>query len=147
MLPLPCCISANTDSSVFHAQKPLQRSRQAKAQFLPGQHLASGAKSRRSYAARNAVPVLQQVRPASVEQRAEIEVERMSREHIAYELIRNVFPPDPRKLSTLKYVPKIAISLDQFPALDLKIALRKFRLKNLIPELHVNFGPLGRFAE
>ena len=71
----------------------------------------------------------------------------MSREHIAYELIRNVFPPDPRKLSTLKYVPKIAISLDQFPALDLKIALRKFRLKNLIPELHVNFGPLSCFAE
>ena len=71
----------------------------------------------------------------------------MSREHIAYELIRNVFPPEPGKLSTLKYVPKIPISLDQFRALDLKIALREFRLKNLIPELHINFGPLGCFAE
>ena len=71
----------------------------------------------------------------------------MSREHIAYELIRNVFPPDPGKVSTLKYVPKIPISLDQFRALNLKISLRKFRLKNLIPELHINFGPFGCFAE
>ena len=81
------------------------------------------------------------------QQYPEIEVERMSSEHIAYELIRNVFPPDPRKLSTLKYVPKMPISLDQFRALDLKIALREFCLKNLIPELHVNFGPFGCFAE
>ena len=71
----------------------------------------------------------------------------MSGEHIAYELIRNVFPPEPGKLSTLKYVTKIPISLDQFRALDLKITLRKFRLENLIPELHINFGAFGCFAE
>ena len=71
----------------------------------------------------------------------------MSREHIAYELIRNVVPADPGKLSTLKYVPKIPISLDQFCTLDLKIALRKFRLKNRIPESHINFGPLDCLAE
>ena len=65
----------------------------------------------------------------------------MSSEYIAYELIRNVFPPEPGKVSTLKYVSKIPISLDQFRALDLKIALRKFRLKKRIPELHINFGP------
>ena len=65
----------------------------------------------------------------------------MSSEHIANELIRNVFPPEPGKVSTLKYVSKIPISLDQFRALDLKISLRKFRLKKHIPELHINFGP------
>ena len=71
----------------------------------------------------------------------------MSSEHIANQLIRNVFPPKPRKVSTLKYVPKIAISLDQFRALDLKIGFREFRLKKLIPELHINFGAFGRFAK
>lgn len=71
----------------------------------------------------------------------------MSREDIPYELIRNVLPPEPGKVSTLKYVPEIPISLDQFRALDLKIALREFRLKKHIPELHINFGPFGCFAE
>src|ERR1700724_416474 len=104
-----CCISADRYDSVFHAQKPLQGGRQAKAQFLPGQHLASSAKSRRSYAARNAVPVLQQVRPASVEQRAEIEVERMSREDIANELVRDVFSLRPGKLAKFEYFSKISV--------------------------------------
>jgi hypothetical protein len=35
--------------------------------------LASSAKSRRSHSPRKAVPVLKQVRPASIEQRAEVE--------------------------------------------------------------------------
>ena len=71
----------------------------------------------------------------------------MGREHIAYELIRNVFPPEFGEVSTLEYVPKIPISLDQFRALDLKIVLSKFRLKKHISELHINFGPLCCFAE
>jgi hypothetical protein len=38
----------------------------------------------------------------------------MSRKDISNELIRNVFLAEPRKVSTLKYVPEIPISLDQF---------------------------------
>src|SRR5260370_8061426 len=129
MLPLPCCISANTDNSVLHAQKPLQGARQAKAQLLPGQPLASSAKSRRSYAARNAVPVLEQVRPASVEQRAEVHIERMGRENIAYELIRDVFLHGSWQLARFEYVPKISISLNHRPPLDLKIPHPNFLLQ------------------
>src|SRR5258707_14048296 len=70
---LLCGISAHRHDSVFHAQKPLQGSGQAKTQFLPGQHFASSAKTGKSYATYNAVPVLEQVRPAPVKQRAKIE--------------------------------------------------------------------------
>jgi hypothetical protein len=90
---------------------------------------------------------LDQVGPTSIKQSAEIEIERMSRKDIANELIRNVFLAEPRKVSTLKYVPEIPISLDQFRALDLKICLREFRLKKHVSELHINFGPLGCVAE
>jgi len=119
--------------SVFHAQKPLQGCGQADSEFLPRQDLASSAKIGKSYATHNAVPVLEQVRPASVKQRAKVELQRMRSEHIAYELIRNVFPAELRKVSTLKYFPKIPISLDQLRTLDLKISLREFCLENLIP--------------
>ena len=109
--------------------------------------LASSAKTGKSYAAYNAVPVLEQVRPASVEQRAKIETQRLSSVHIAYELIRNVFPHGPWKLARFEYVSKISVSLDEFRTLDLKIALREFCLKKHISELHINFGPLCCFAE
>ena len=71
----------------------------------------------------------------------------MSREDVANELVRNVFPLSPRELARFEYVSKISVLLDNFGALDLKISLSKFRLKKYTPELHINFGPLGRFAE
>jgi len=125
----------------------LQGAGQARGQFLPGQYLASSAKSGGSYAAHNQEPVLKQVRSASIEQRAEIETERMSREDVANELVRDVFPLSPRELATFEYLSKISVLLDKLGALDLKISLSKFRLKKYTPELHINFGPLGRFAE
>ena len=133
--------------SIFHVAKILQGSGQAKGQLLPRQNLASGPQIGRSYAAQDTVPVLDQVRPASIEQRAEIEAERMSREDVANELVRDVFPFSPRKLATFEYLSKIAILLDKFGTLDLKISLGEFRLKKRMPELHINFGPLYRFAE
>ncbi len=120
---------------------------QAKGQFLPCQYLVSSAKSGGSYAAHNQEPVLKQVGSASIEQRAEIETERMSREDVANELVRDVFPLSPRKLATFEYFLKISVLLDNFGALGLKISLGKFRLKKYTPELHINFGPLHRFAE
>lgn len=95
MLRCSAAFSANGHDSVFHTQKSPQRGGQASGQFLPGQHLAPGAKSCGSYAAQNAVPVLKQIRPARVKQRAEIEIEHMNRENIAYGLARNVFLPNP----------------------------------------------------
>ena len=72
----------------------------------------------------------------------------MSREHIANELIRDVFSlPSLGSWRGSNTSLRSLISLDQFCALDLKIALREFRLKNHIPELHINFGPFGCFAE
>ena len=103
------------------------------AQFLPGQHLASSAKSRRSYAAHNTVPVLDQVRPASVEQRAEIEIECVSREHIANELVRDVFALRPGKLARFEYFSKISVLLDQFGALNLKVSSVSFASKSVFP--------------
>ena len=67
----------------------------------------------------------------------------MSRENIANELVRDVFPLDPGELARFEYIAKISVLLDKFGALDLKICLREFRLKKLIPELHINFGPFG----
>jgi len=140
-------ISAHRHDSVFNAQKPLQGGRQAKTQFLPGQYLAFSAKTGKSYAAYNRVPVLEQVGPASVEQRAEIKVERMSREDIANELVRDVLSLHPGELARFKYFSKISVLLDKFGALNLKISLREFRLKKHIPELHINFSPLDCFAK
>ena len=71
----------------------------------------------------------------------------MSREHVANQLVRDVFPLSPRELARFEYVSKISVLLDKFSALDLKISLSKFRLKKRIPELHINLGPLGCFAE
>ena len=71
----------------------------------------------------------------------------MSREYVANELIRDVFLLSPRELARFEYLSKISVLLDNFGALDLKISLSKFRLKKRIPELHINFGPLGCFAE
>ena len=71
----------------------------------------------------------------------------MSRENIAYELVRDVFALDPRELASFEYLSKISVLLDKFGTLDLKISLGEFRLKKHMPELHINFGPLGRFAE
>jgi hypothetical protein len=71
----------------------------------------------------------------------------MSRQDIPYELIRDVFPQGSWKLATFEDLFKISVSLDQFRTLDLKISLCKFRLKKQIPELHINFGPLNRFAD
>jgi hypothetical protein len=71
----------------------------------------------------------------------------MSRKHVANQLVRDVFPLSPRELARFEYVSKISVLLDKFGALDLKTSLGEFRLKEYIPELHVNFGPLGRFAE
>jgi hypothetical protein len=133
--------------SIFHAQKVLQGARQARGQFLPCQYLASSAKSGGSYGAHNQEPVLDQVRSASIEQRAEIEIERVGREDVTNQLVRDVFALHPWELATFEYLSKISVLLDKFGALDLKISLRKFRLKKYIPELHINFGPLCRFAE
>ncbi len=55
-------ISARWHDSIFHAHKILQGTWQARGQFLPGQYLASSAKSGGSYAAHNQEPVLKQVR-------------------------------------------------------------------------------------
>src|SRR5690349_738822 len=85
------CISASWHDSIFRAQKPLQGGRQGWGQFLPCQYLAPSAKSGGSYAAHYVVPIFEQVRPASIEQRAEIEIEGMSREDVANELVRDVF--------------------------------------------------------
>ena len=71
----------------------------------------------------------------------------MSREDVANELVRDVFPLGPRKLARFEYVSKISVLPDKFGALDLKISLGEFRLKKYIPDLHINFGPLCRFAE
>jgi hypothetical protein len=71
----------------------------------------------------------------------------MSRKDVANELVREVFPLSPRELATFENISKISVLLDKFGALDLKISLGEFRFKNYIPELHINFGPLGRFAE
>ncbi len=71
----------------------------------------------------------------------------MSREDVANELVRDVFPLNPRELASFEYLSKISVLLDKLGALDLKISLGKFRLKKYIPELHINFGPLCRFAE
>ena len=71
----------------------------------------------------------------------------MSREDVANELVRDVFPLSPRELATFKYFSKISVLLDKFGALDLKISLGEFRLKKYIPELHINFGPLDGFTE
>ena len=54
MLRCSAAFSANGHDSVFHTQKSPQRGGQASGQFLPGQHLAPGAKSCGSYAAQSA---------------------------------------------------------------------------------------------
>jgi predicted nucleic acid-binding protein len=64
-------VSVSWHDSIFRAQKIPQGAGQAQAQFLPGQYLASSAKSGGSYAAHDEEPVLDQVRPASIEQRAD----------------------------------------------------------------------------
>jgi len=71
----------------------------------------------------------------------------MSREDVANELVRDVLPLGPWELATFEYFLKISVLLDKFGALDLKISLGEFRLKKRMPELHINFGPLSRFAE
>jgi hypothetical protein len=71
----------------------------------------------------------------------------MSREDIANELVRDVFALDPGKLARFEYFSKISVLLDKFRALNLKISLRKFRLKEHIPEFHINLSPLGCLAE
>src|SRR5439155_3937237 len=78
---------------------------------------------------------------------AEIETERMSREDVANELVREVSPLSPLELATFEYISKISVLLDKFCALYLKISLGEFCLKKYIPELHINFGPLCCIAE
>ena len=53
----------------------------------------------------------------------------MSREDVANELVRDVFALHPLELASFEYLSKISVLLDNFGALDLKISLRKFRLK------------------
>ena len=60
---------------------------------------------------------------------------------------RRIATRSSRKLTTFEYFLKISVLLDKFGALDLKISLGEFRLKKRMPELHINFGPLGRVAE
>ncbi len=71
----------------------------------------------------------------------------MSRKHIAYELIRDVFLLGSWQLAGFEYVPEIPVPLDKVRALDLKVCFREFRLKKHIPELHIDFGPFGCFAQ
>src|SRR5579859_7805102 len=108
---------------------------------------ASCAKNRGPYAACNAVPLLEQVRPASIKQNAEIEIEFVSRQNIAYELVREVFGLGPRKLATFEYLLQISILFNKFRPLTLKVSLCQLRLEQHIPEFHINFGPLSRLAE
>src|SRR5215471_4505119 len=71
----------------------------------------------------------------------------MGRQDIPDELIRDVFPIRPWKLATFEDLFEIAVSLDQFRTLDLKISLRELRLKKPVAEFHINFGPLCRVAQ
>jgi len=71
----------------------------------------------------------------------------MSRQDIPYELIRDIFPLGSWKLAAFEDLFKVTVSLDKFRTLDLKISLYKFRLEEHVPELHINFGPLNRFAD
>ena len=71
----------------------------------------------------------------------------MGSEDIANELVRDIISLRPWKLARFEYFSKISVLLDKFGALNLKVSLREFHLKKHIPELHINFGALGCFAE
>lgn len=71
----------------------------------------------------------------------------MSREDIAYELIREVFTLGPGKLATFEYLRQIPVLFDELRPLNLKISFREFRFKKRIPELHINLGPLCCLAK
>jgi hypothetical protein len=58
---------------------------------LPGQNLAPAPELRSSYASHDFIPVLDQVWPSHIEENTKEEIERVCREHVAQELIRNVF--------------------------------------------------------
>src|SRR5207237_8870109 len=133
----------------FHISRQENSSRRlaGKGQFLPGQHLASGAQCGGSYAAQNTVPIPRSTQAGEHRVTCRNRDRGVGREDVANELVRDVFALHPREVASFEYLSKIAVLLDTFGTLYLKISLGEFRLKKHIPELRSTFSPPACFAE
>lgn len=73
--------------SIFDTQKAFESRRQAACKFLPRENLASGPEIGGQDAPDNSIPLFKQVRPARIEQDAELQVQRMCSKYISQQLI------------------------------------------------------------